>query len=93
MNGQELANWLNNLEQSINPLPIKTLELPSEAGAFPQPKPHISTLELEIAPSAPSAVTTPTGLCPACWARRIAAPINGPTCSCESYEWPRRNLK
>lgn len=31
--------------------------------------------------------TTPEGLCPTCWPR-IAAPINGPTCACRTYDWP-----
>ena len=91
MNGLELAQWLNNLGREDNLLPLAPLGLPSRAGGFSQPKPHISTLELEITPSAPSAVTTPTGLCPACWARRIAAPINGPTCSCNPYVGPTWN--
>ena len=32
--------------------------------------------------------TTPEGLCPECWARRIAAPINGPTCACKPFICP-----
>jgi hypothetical protein len=31
---------------------------------------------------------TPTGLCPVCWGKRIAAPIGGPTCGCASFQWP-----
>jgi len=30
----------------------------------------------------------PDRLCPACWSRRIAAPMGGPTCSCNPYVWP-----
>ena len=36
----------------------------------------------KLAPPAPS------GLCPACWSRRIAATIGGPTCACKPYVWP-----
>ena len=31
--------------------------------------------------------TIPEGLCPACFARHIIAPLNGPTCSCVPYDW------
>ncbi|MCS6245292.1 MAG: hypothetical protein H2172_15775 [Opitutus sp.] len=30
----------------------------------------------------------PTGLCPSCWSRRIAATIGGATCGCTTYTWP-----
>ena len=30
----------------------------------------------------------PDGLCPACWSRRIAAPMGGPTCTCTAFTWP-----
>ena len=34
---------------------------------------------------AASQVRTPDGLCPTCWQRQVAAPIDGPTCSCKPY--------
>ncbi len=38
--------------------------------------------------STPAPTPAPAGLCPACWSRRVIAPINGPTCSCKPYNWP-----
>ena len=37
--------------------------------------------------NAPTTPNTPANLCPTCWTRRIAAPIDGPTCSCKPYVW------
>jgi hypothetical protein len=40
----------------------------------------------QLAPVSPA--PAPAGLCPTCWARRIAAPIGGPTCACRPFQWP-----
>ena len=87
---RELAHKVASAFASM-PRHVLGFMLAPERPMITRSKPVASSVRrIRLGAPPPPAPRTPEGLCPECWARerRIAAPINGPTCSCKPYEWP-----